>query len=74
MKYLCWVDSEPHTFWQLRYEQMGLLDPKTEKKIRKNNDDVSMTYTTKGTKHRERERERERERGRQIHVRICYDR
>ena len=37
LKYLYWVDSEQHTYWQLRYEQMGLLDPKTEKNNNNNN-------------------------------------
>ena len=32
LKYLFWVDSEPHPHRQLRYEQMGLLDTKREKK------------------------------------------
>ena len=31
LKYLCWVDIESNTYWQLRCEQLVLLDPKTEK-------------------------------------------
>ena len=42
MKYLSLVNRDAHAFRQLRYEQMGLLNPKTVKKIRKNNDDTSL--------------------------------